>query len=65
MRVLAIGRVRGSRLRGNGHNHRPQFGVRRQHPMKADEMQRGRGTRVASRYMNSSGDMTMWLVPSR
>ncbi len=37
MRVIAIGRMR--RLRGKRHNRRPQFGVRRQHPMKANEMQ--------------------------
>ena len=39
MRVLAIGWLPGCRLRGNRHNRGPQFGVRRQHPMKADQMQ--------------------------
>lgn len=39
MRVIARGCVPCWRLRGNGHNRGPQFGVRRQHPMKTDQMQ--------------------------
>jgi len=31
----------------------------------ADRCRRGRGTSAASRCMNSSDDMTRWLVPSR
>jgi len=37
MRMVTIGRVR--RLRGNRHDRSPQFGVRRQHPMKTDQVQ--------------------------
>ena len=39
MRVIAVGCVLYSRLRRNWHNRSPQFGVRRQQPMKTDQMQ--------------------------
>ncbi len=34
-------------------------------PWKRMRLSLGRGTRAAKRCMNSSGDMTMWVVPSR
>jgi len=39
MRMRAIGCVCCSRLRRNRHNRGPQFGVRREHSVKADQMQ--------------------------
>ncbi len=41
----------------------PGFG--REHAMETDEINRGRGTSAASRCMNSSGDITIGVVPSR
>jgi hypothetical protein len=38
--------------------------LRAKTPWKRIRCKRGRGTRAARRYMNSSGDMTIWVVPS-
>jgi hypothetical protein len=39
--------------------------VGREHAVEANQMQPGtRHQRWPRRYMNSSGDMTMWVVPS-
>src|SRR5262245_19453715 len=35
-----------------------------EHAMEAVRCKSGRGTRAARRCMNSSGDMTIWVVPS-
>ena len=48
-----------------GTHQRGQLRVGRQHPMEAVRCSRGRGTGAARRCMNSSGDITMCVVPSR
>ena len=65
-RVVAIARVCWcARRRQHRHHGLAQLRIRCQHPMKADQAYRGRGTRAARRCMNSIGAITWWLVPSR
>ena len=73
MRMRAIARVPGCRVRGRSrHNRSAQFGVGRERPMKAYQMQaraRHQGGEPlhlpAGRQVNSNGVITIWLVPSR
>ena len=59
-------------LRRTRNDFTPQLRVGREHAMEAPALspskgircKRGRGTSAASRCMNSSGAMTIWVVPS-
>ena len=66
--LLALGVVMASFVGVDGrawNDLSPEFGVRRERAMEADQMQPGHGTSAARRCRNSSGDMTMWVVPPR
>ena len=53
-----------ARSAGAGTILRRNLALRAKTPWKRIRCKRGRGTRAARRYMNSSGDMTIWVVPS-
>ena len=59
-----IGRGLGCMLWRSGNDFTAQLRVRRQHSMEADRCKHGPGTSAARRCMNSSGAMTIWVVPS-
>ena len=66
MRVRVIGGELGCLLRWRRNDRRAQLGVGCEHAMGANQMQpREAGPVQLKRCMNSSGDITIWVVPSR